>query len=154
MLQTFIDIVHVFVCLVLILVVLLQQGKGGGMGAAFGGSTAQVFGGRGAGNILTRATAVLATLFMLGSFGLGVMGKSRGGGLVVGGIGAPADAKPAVPALPANNAPALPTTPPATTTPAPTGGDKGGTPPATAPAPDAGKRTPPAAPGGKKGGGK
>ncbi len=49
MLQTFLNIVHVFVCLFLILVVLLQQGRGGGMGGAFGGATAQVFGGRGPG---------------------------------------------------------------------------------------------------------
>ena len=70
MITTLLDIVHTFVCVFLMLVVLLQQGKGGGMGAAFGGSTAQVFGGRGAGNILTRATAVCAALFMLTSIGL------------------------------------------------------------------------------------
>lgn len=64
---TFVTIIHVFVCMVLIGVVLLQQGKGGGMGAAFGGATTQVFGGRGAGNILTRATAICATVFMLTS---------------------------------------------------------------------------------------
>jgi len=76
MLQTFIDIVHVFVCVVLMLVVLLQQGKGGGMGAAFGGSTAQVFGGRGAGNILTRATAICAGIFMLTSVSLAYLSSS------------------------------------------------------------------------------
>lgn len=76
MLQTFIDIVHIFVCVVLMLVVLLQQGKGGGMGAAFGGSTAQVFGGRGAGNILTRATAICAAIFMLTSVSLAYLSSS------------------------------------------------------------------------------
>ncbi len=65
MLQTFFTIVHILACLILMFVVLLQQGKGGGMGAAFGGATTQVFGGRGAGNILTRATAVCAATFML-----------------------------------------------------------------------------------------
>jgi preprotein translocase subunit SecG len=71
MLVTLIDIVHVGVCLFLMLVVLLQQGKGGGMGAAFGGgAAAQVFGGSGAGNLLTRATAVCAGLFMLTSVSL------------------------------------------------------------------------------------
>ena len=135
MLFYFFAALYVVVCFLLLVVVLLQQGKGGDIAAAFGGSSSQTaFGARAGATVLTRATAVLATLFMLGSFGLGVMGKSRGGGSVVGGIGAPADAKPAVPALPANNAPALPTTPPPTT-----------------PAPDAGKSTPPA---GKKGGGK
>src|SRR5262245_57885597 len=76
MLQTFINIIHVFVCMVLIAVVLLQQGKGGGMGAAFGGATTQVFGGRGAGNILTRATAVCAAIFMLTSVSLAYLSSS------------------------------------------------------------------------------
>jgi preprotein translocase subunit SecG len=76
MLQTFIDIVHVFVCMVLMGVVLLQQGKGGGMGAAFGGASAQVFGGRGAGNILTKATAVCAGIFMLTSVSLAYLSSS------------------------------------------------------------------------------
>lgn len=68
---------HVFMCLVLIFVVLLQQGKGGGMGAAFGsGQAAQVFGGSGAGNILTRATAICATIFMLTSVGLAYRSSS------------------------------------------------------------------------------
>lgn len=67
MLATLITIIHIFVCLVLMFVVLLQQGKGGGMGSAFGGASAQVFGGSGAGNLLTRATAICAGLFMLTS---------------------------------------------------------------------------------------
>lgn len=64
MLQTFLTILHVFVCFFLILVVLLQQGRGGGMGAGLGGATAQVFGGRGAGNFMTRLTAICAVIFM------------------------------------------------------------------------------------------
>jgi preprotein translocase subunit SecG len=76
MLQTFVSIIHVFVCLVLMGVVLLQQGKGGGMGAAFGGATSQVFGGRGAGNILTRATAICAAVFMFTSVALAYMSSS------------------------------------------------------------------------------
>lgn len=76
MLQTFINIVHIFVCVVLMFVVLLQQGKGGGMGAAFGGATSQVFGGRGAGNILTRATAICAATFMLTSVSLAYLSSS------------------------------------------------------------------------------
>jgi preprotein translocase subunit SecG len=77
MIITLLDIVHIFVCLFLMLVVLLQQGKGGGMGAAFdGGATQQVFGGRGAGNILTRATAVCAAIFMLTSVSLAYFSSS------------------------------------------------------------------------------
>jgi preprotein translocase subunit SecG len=77
LLNTLLEIVHVGVCAFLMLVVLLQQGKGGGMGAAFGGgATQQVFGGRGAGNILTRATAVCAAIFMLTSISLAYVASS------------------------------------------------------------------------------
>ncbi len=77
MVTTLLDIVHISVCVFLMLVVLLQQGKGGGMGAAFGGgATQQVFGGRGAGNILTRATAVCAGIFMLTSVSLAYVSSS------------------------------------------------------------------------------
>jgi preprotein translocase subunit SecG len=77
MLTTLLDIVHIGVCAFLMLVVLLQQGKGGGMGAAFGGgATQQVFGGRGAGNILTRATAICAAIFMLTSVSLAYVSSS------------------------------------------------------------------------------
>ncbi len=76
MLQTLLNIVHVTVCLFLILVVLLQQGRGGGMGSAFGGATAQVFGGRGAGNFLTRLTGICAAIFMLTSIGLAYLSSA------------------------------------------------------------------------------
>ncbi len=76
-LDTLLKIIHVFVCLMLMFVVLLQQGRGGGLGAAFGGGAAsQVFGGRGAGNILTRATAIAATVFMLTSVTLAYRSSS------------------------------------------------------------------------------
>ena len=68
---TFLTVVHVFVCLFLILVVLLQAGKGGGMGIAFGGAGSQtVFGSSGAGNFLTRLTSITATVFLLTSLWL------------------------------------------------------------------------------------
>lgn len=77
MIDTLINIVHVFVSLVLMFVVLIQQGKGGGMGAAFGGgATSQVFGGRGAGNVLTRATGICAATFMLTSVTLAYRSSS------------------------------------------------------------------------------
>jgi preprotein translocase subunit SecG len=77
MLTTFLDIIHIGACAVLMFVVLLQQGKGGGLGAAFGGgAAAQVFGGRGAGNILTRATAICAGIFMLTSVSLAYLSSS------------------------------------------------------------------------------
>lgn len=67
MLHSFLNVIHVFVCFFLILVVLLQQGKGGGLGGLGGASAAQVFGGRGAGNFMTRLTAVCAAIFMITS---------------------------------------------------------------------------------------
>jgi preprotein translocase subunit SecG len=63
--QTLLTISYILVCFFLILVVLLQSGKGGGMGSAFGGTSQTVFGGAGAGNVLTRLTAVGAALFMV-----------------------------------------------------------------------------------------
>lgn len=74
---TIVSIFYVLVCAFLILVVLLQQGKGGGMGSAFGGGGGQtVFGGAGAGNFLTRLTAIAATLFMVLSAVLAYMSTS------------------------------------------------------------------------------
>ena len=70
MFVSFLNVLHVFVCLFLILVVLLQQGRGGGLGGLGGGAATQVFGGRGAGNFMTRLTAVCATIFMLTSIAL------------------------------------------------------------------------------------
>jgi preprotein translocase subunit SecG len=69
---TFLTVLHLMVCVFLIIVVLLQAGKGGGMGIAFGGSggSQTVFGSSGAGNFLTRLTAVTAFLFLVTSLGL------------------------------------------------------------------------------------
>jgi preprotein translocase subunit SecG len=65
-------VLHVIVCTFLVLVVLLQAGKGGGIGIAFGGGggSQTVFGSSGAGNFLTRMTAICATIFFLNSLGL------------------------------------------------------------------------------------
>src|SRR5688500_2746250 len=66
--STLITILHVIVCLFLMLTVLLQSGKGGGMGAAFGGgNAATVFGSSGASGFLKRLTAIGGTIFMITS---------------------------------------------------------------------------------------
>ena len=72
--------IHLLVCLALVGVVLIQSGKGGGLaGGAFGGSAQTVFGGRGATDIVTRATMVLGGLFFLTSITLALMaGGQRG----------------------------------------------------------------------------
>lgn len=62
---TFLYVLHFLVCFVLIAVVLLQRGKGSDMGAALGGGGSNtVFGARGAGNFLSRATTTSAIIFM------------------------------------------------------------------------------------------
>ncbi|HWX77614.1 MAG TPA: preprotein translocase subunit SecG, partial [Candidatus Acidoferrales bacterium] len=66
-----ITVIHILVSLGLILVVLLQTGKGAEMGAVFGGSSATIFGSSGAGNFLTRLTSGMAIVFMITSLALG-----------------------------------------------------------------------------------
>jgi preprotein translocase subunit SecG len=73
MLSTLLNILHVIVCIFLILVVLLQQGRGGGLS---GGGAAQVFGGSGAGNFMTRLTGVCAAIFMITSMSLAWLSSS------------------------------------------------------------------------------
>jgi preprotein translocase subunit SecG len=65
---------HVLACLFLIGVVLLQQGKGQDLASAFGGGGTQTaFGPRGQANVLSRATTILAGVFMLTSLGLSLI---------------------------------------------------------------------------------
>jgi preprotein translocase subunit SecG len=89
-------VLYVLTCFLLMLVVLLQRGKGGDMASAFGGGGSQTaFGARSGATLLTRATTILAALFMIGSLALGIMWRT-GGGSVVSGVTAPA-AAPAAP---------------------------------------------------------
>lgn len=67
---TLITIVHVIVGIFLILMVLLQGGKGAGLGAAFGGSSQTVFGASGATSFLAKLTAIAAALFVFTSISL------------------------------------------------------------------------------------
>jgi preprotein translocase subunit SecG len=113
---------YVLVCLVLMLVVLLQQGKGGDIANAFGGGGSQAaFGARAGATVLSRATTICAVLFMVFALTLGILGQ-RGPGSVVGGRApastpATAPAAPAPAPAPATPAPATPA--PATPAPAP-----------------------------------
>jgi len=68
MFVTLILIVHVIVCIALILIILLQSGKGADIGAVFGGGSSQtVFGSTGAGTFLSKVTIAAAVIFMLTS---------------------------------------------------------------------------------------
>src|SRR5213080_5184005 len=72
-----ITIIHVIVSIGLILVVLLQQGKGAEVGAVFGGSSSTIFGSSGAGNFLTKMTTGMAIVFMMTSLTLGYFAGHR-----------------------------------------------------------------------------
>jgi preprotein translocase subunit SecG len=74
-------LIHVVVCIALILVVLLQAGKGADMGAAFGGGSSQtLFGSTGASSFLSKVTTGAAIIFMLTSLTLAYVSGRRVGG--------------------------------------------------------------------------
>ncbi len=113
---TLVLVLHVLAAIGIVVLVLLQHGKGADMGAAFGsGSAGSLFGSAGAANFLSRTTAILATVFFVTSLGLTYFrsAPSRGGG-VTESLTAPAastDVKPATPAAPSAPAPAAPSQP-------------------------------------------
>jgi preprotein translocase subunit SecG len=77
----FLTVLHVMVCLVLVIVVLLQHGKGADIGAVFGGgASSTVFGSRGAGNFLTKLTTASALIFMVTSLSLAYLANTSGTG--------------------------------------------------------------------------
>ena len=113
---------HIVACLFLIGVVLLQQGKGQDLASAFGGGGTQTaFGPRGSANVLSRATTVLAGLFMITSLGLSLVRPRQG--TILDSVAAPAAASPsptasASPAVPAAATPLAPSGAPASAAPA------------------------------------
>lgn len=129
-----VTILHVLVCIGLILVVLLQAGKGANMGAVFGGSSQTIFGSSGPGTFLSKMTTGIAVVFMLTSLGLSYFTTQKGGTMMkqvrptapiqqpvqqpMPQPAAPVAAMPAVPqAVPTPNA-AKPAVPPAPVKPA------------------------------------
>ncbi len=70
-------VIHVIVCIFLILTVLLQAGKGGGMGVAFGsGGGGTVLGAGGASTLLSKATVASAAIFMISSMSLAYLSST------------------------------------------------------------------------------
>ena len=126
-----IPVIHVLACLFLIVVVLLQTGKGADMGAVFGGGSQTLFGSGGAGNLLTKLTTGTAITFMVTSLVLSYAHNRAPSSTLLDRIpsdsAAPAPATPPAPAAPAPGNAAAPAAPvaPAAETP----------PPADAPAP-------------------
>ena len=74
-------VIHILLSFLLVVVILLQAGKGGGLASAFGGSGTSdaVFGGRQAAGFLSKATTVLGALFMLSAFGLALLSSYTSG---------------------------------------------------------------------------
>ena len=71
-------VLHVAACLFLVMVILIQPGRSGGLSGALGGAGAtQIFGGRGAGNLLTRVSWTTATIFFLTSVTLAYLSSSK-----------------------------------------------------------------------------
>ena len=104
-----VPVVHVLACLFLIVVVLLQTGKGADMGAAFGGGSQTLFGASGAGNLLTKLTTGTAVAFMITSLILSYgQGRAPGSRLldrIPTEATAPVAATPPAPPAPAPEAP-------------------------------------------------
>src|ERR1700691_1877990 len=101
--------IHLFVTIALIGVVLIQRSEGGGLGIGTSQGMGSFMSGRGTANLLTRATAILATIFMVLSLSLallnrGTMGTSRS---ILDTPGSPAPGLPSAPP-PAPSAPSAP----------------------------------------------
>lgn len=102
LIHTLAVVVQVLSALGVILLVLLQHGKGADMGAAFGsGASGSLFGATGSANFLSRLTAVLAGLFFVSTLGLAFLtnDRPRGAGSLMEGV------VPAAPALPGSEVP-------------------------------------------------
>ncbi|HZI65741.1 MAG TPA: preprotein translocase subunit SecG [Thermoanaerobaculia bacterium] len=102
-------VVYIFVCFFLILVVLLQQGKGADIAGAFGGGGSQTaFGARGATTLLHKLTTGFFIAFVLTSLALGILQGRPRGSVMTGQTAAPATTTtaPAAPAAPTTTAPA------------------------------------------------
>jgi preprotein translocase subunit SecG len=107
--STFVTVVHIITCVLLILVVLIQSGKGAEISASLGGSSQTVFGSSGGANFFTRFTSAMATIFFVTSLGLTILNAQARKSVFEGAAmppaqGAPATA-PAQPAAPAQSAP-------------------------------------------------
>ena len=114
---------EIVVSLMLLLVILVQKTKsGGGMGASFGGGLGESMFGSRAGNVLTKATVILATVFMLNTLGLAVLFSSNDAEIIQAPMGPATGPAPVpVPAAPEDTgaAPASTPVPASAPTPAP-----------------------------------
>lgn len=92
----FLIISHVVACIAIIMVVLLQTGKGSDIGAAFGGGSSQtLFGSTGASTFLSKATTVIAIVFMITSLSLAYMSGNRSKSSIMKDVKIPVEQKAA-----------------------------------------------------------
>ena len=110
--HTFLTVMQVVSAIAVIILVLLQHGKGADMGAAFGsGSSGSLFGATGSANFLSRATGFCATIFLLCTLGLAFYSRAgveqESGGVMEAIQASPAEGA----ATPAGDVPAVPKTP-------------------------------------------
>ncbi len=131
MINYVVPVIHVLACLFLIVVVLLQTGKGADMGAVFGGGSQTLFGSSGAGNFLTKLTTATAITFMLTSLLLTIHASRAPSSDLLNRL--PAAQAPAAPPEPEAKAPApeAPAAPPQPAAPAGEGQAPAGEAPAT-----------------------
>lgn len=88
---TLLTTIHVTVCLMMVGLILLQQGKGSDIGAAFGGGSHTLFGARGATSFLAKLTVSLAAIFMITSLSLAVVARDKAGSSIIDDIGETSD---------------------------------------------------------------
>ncbi len=85
--ETVLNVLHIFGTLFLIIVILLQTGKGAAMGSGLGaGSSQTMFGSAGAGNFLSKLTAGVAVLFLITSLSLAILSSKKDSKSVIGDI--------------------------------------------------------------------
>ncbi|MFH0800636.1 MAG: preprotein translocase subunit SecG [Pseudomonadota bacterium] len=94
--ETVLITVHYLICFFLIVVILLQVGKGADIGAVFGGASQTVFGGRGPATFLSKMTAGMAIAFLVTSIWLAQISKTRSVQTVID-KAMPAQSEPAAP---------------------------------------------------------
>lgn len=100
-----VSIIHISVCILLVVIVLLQRGKGASMGAAFGGSSQTLFGSSGPGTLLGKMTTGVAVVFMLTSLWLAYFAVHKGSSVMQGATPAPIEQPAPAPAVPPAPAP-------------------------------------------------
>ena len=106
-------IIHLFLAMALVGVILLQKSEGGALGIGGGGGMGGFLTARGAANLLTRTTAILASLFIITSLALAITASNKRSVQPRSIVDPPGRSGPTTPGTPTAPAPAQPAQPPA-----------------------------------------